>query len=673
MSFGDFNKRLMENLLDLSAFASTDYLFVVDVSGDELWETYLESFPPGTNEVFRKRREHDCSCCRSFIKQFGAVVAIVNNRVRSIWEFDARDAKYQPVIDALDALVVSRPVVDAYVTKEAKHGTRYSNELLFGTDGVNVRRWHHFYVELPAKFVTVSRRSESSIAAQLRTSKEILKRSLDEIKRDSTDTVLDLIAESSLYKGAEWLGPLRAFRTMQIEYEVVKDKDLYCWVKSREIGPMLSRIRNHSIGVLLQDVAGGMDVLNAVKRYERIVAPENYKRPKEIYTKRMVENAWAQIEELGLVDSLPRRFARLTDVTVNNVLFADRDAVRAMTQGGILEQLLQGATQNRKALRGVQAIEADEFLQDVLPATTSLEVLLENTHARNMVSLIAPVNPDAPSILKWFNGFSWAYAGNLADSTMKQHVVDAGGKVTGALRFSIQWNEENRNHNDFDAHCIEPDGRRIYYAKKRGYTGELDVDVIHPKEVAVENIIITKPVDGLYKFLVKNYTQRDGDNGFRAELEFGDQIYEFDYPHYIAHKVRIPVATVQYWDGAFKILKSLTSNTASRSIWGLDTQQFHRVSLVTYSPNFWDANDSTGHRHVFFMLVGAVNDEQPNGFYNEYLHEQYLKHKRVFAALGSKMRVSPDDEQLSGVGFSTTRRGSVIVRVNGNRMFNVLF
>jgi len=424
--------------------------------------------------------------------------------------------------------------------------------------------------------------------------------------------------------------------------------------------------------VLLQDISSGMDVLKAVKRYERIVAPENYKRPKEIFTKRMVENAWAQIEELGLVDSLPRRFARLTDVTVNNVLFADRDAVRAMTQGGVFEQLLQDVTQSRKALHGVQAVVVGEFLQNILPTATSLEVLLENMHSKNMVSLIAPVNPEAPSMFKWPNGFSWAYVGNLTDSTMRQHVVDAGGKVTGALRFSIQWNEEGRNHNDFDAHCVEPGGRHIFYAAKRGHTGELDVDIIQPQKVAVENIIITKPANGLYKFLVRNYTQRDGGNGFRAELEFGGQIYKFDHPHQMRHKEDVVVATMQYEHGAFKMLKSLTSGVASKPVWGLNTEQFHRVSLMTYSPNYWDANSGIGHRHIFFMLAGAVNDEQPNGFYNEYLHEQYLTHKRVFAALGSKMKVAPDNEQLSGVGFSTTRRASVIVRVSGNRVFNIL-
>ena len=42
-------------------------LFITDADEDELYNLYLDSFPVGTNELFRKRREYDCSCCRRFV------------------------------------------------------------------------------------------------------------------------------------------------------------------------------------------------------------------------------------------------------------------------------------------------------------------------------------------------------------------------------------------------------------------------------------------------------------------------------------------------------------------------------------------------------------------------------------------------------------------------------
>ena len=74
-----------------------NYLFEVDVNKDEMWNTYLSSFPKGTNNIFRTRTEHDCSCCRGFIKNIGAVVAIIGSEMVSIWDFDIDDETYGPV------------------------------------------------------------------------------------------------------------------------------------------------------------------------------------------------------------------------------------------------------------------------------------------------------------------------------------------------------------------------------------------------------------------------------------------------------------------------------------------------------------------------------------------------------------------------------------------------
>ena len=679
MEFKKFKTQLQEHFAEMVKDAS--HLFEVAVDKDEMWNTYLDSYPAGTNMIYRKRREYDCSCCRQFIKTIGNAVSIKNGEIDTVWNIDIGDDKFQVVADTMDAYIRSKSVSNIYVSQVKKIGTEYNMEQF--EDGT-LKRWDHFQVTFPDRFVDRSGRSAGDIKGSFRDTKNVFKRSLDEISMDALDTILELINSNTLYKGEEWKAVLTTFHKYKKEYEKIDseaDRDLYAWEKSLEAGISIGRIRNHSIGTLLVNVSDGMDLDTAVKKYEQITAPANYKRPKAIYTKKMLEEAQKTVEELGYMVSLPRRFARLDDISVNNILFSNRDAAKRMTGGNVFEDMAAEAAINPKRFSKVEEIGVEQFVKDVLPTAKELEVFLENKHAGNMVSLIAPENADAPIMFKWNNGFGWAYSGNMTDSDIRENVKSAGGAVDGVLRFSIQWNDLDYDPNDLDAHCQEPSGFHIYYANDRDCNtgGVLDVDIRNPKQgvPAVENITWpdkSRMKPGVYKFWVHNYANRGGRKGFRAEIEFDGQIYSFDYPNEV--RTNVPVAEVTLnKDGTFGIKELLPSNVSSREVWGLKTNQFVPVSVVMYSPNYWDEQKGIGHRHYFFMLKDCVNPEKPNGFYNEFLKQELVQHKRVFEALGGKMAVQDVDDQLSGVGFSATKRAELVVKVKGatERVLKVKF
>ena len=669
MEFKKFKTQLQEHFKKMTKDAST--LFEVNVDKDVLWNLYLDSFPDGTNEVYRERREYDCSCCRHFIKSFGNVVVIKDNQVHTIWEFNTSSETFQPVVDALDKYVKSCNVTDVFVSKIKSIGTDHNHEKV----GTKINVYEHFFLNLPDKFVDKSRRSEGDIKGHFRDVRNVFKRSLDEISAESIETVLELIYQNSLYKGEEWKSVLAEFLKYKKEYmnTLENEKDNFAWEKSVAAGEVIGKIRNHSIGTLLVDISEGTDLDTAVRRYEQIVAPANYKRPKAIYTKKMVEAAQKTVEELGYMDSLPRRFAKLDDITVNNILFANRDAARRIA-GNVFEEMAANVKSDPKRFSKVEEIGIEQFVKDVLPTTKELELFFENKHAANMDSLIAPQNPDAPSMFKWNNAFGWAYTGNITDSDIRENVKSAGGKVDGVLRFSIQWNDTgDYDRNDLDAHCIEPGGNHICFRDKYNSRtmGNLDIDIIDPVrgKAAVENITWphkNRMLPGKYTFFVHCYSYRGGKGGFRAEVEFDGQIYSFDYSNPLRQNEKVGVAEVMLTeDGVFSIKELLPSNVSSREIWGLKTNQFVPVSVVCYSPNYWDEQQGIGHRHYFFMLKDCVNPERPNGFYNEFLKQELVQHKRVFEALGGKMAVQDVDDQLSGIGFSSTKRAELIVKVKG--------
>lgn len=672
MNFSQFKQLLQQNFAEMTKDADT--LFEIAIDKDEFWNLYLDSFPAGTNEIFRERREHDCSCCRHFIKAIGNVAVIKNNKVHTMWEFATGDSTYQPVIDTLAAYLKAKSVTDMYISKFDSVGTDKNKESL--SDGKTIT-WEHFYLDLPQKFVDKSHRSVGDIQGSFRDIRNVFNRSLKEISVESVETVLELIASNTLYKGAEWKSVLQKFLEYKHKYETLPSdqKENFAWENAKAAGATIGKIRNHSIGTLLVDISEGTDLDVAVRKYEAIVAPANYKRPKAIFTKKMLEDAKKTIAELGYMNSLARRFATLDDISVNNILFSNKDAAKRISGGmDVFDEMMSETTNAPKKFNRVEEIGIEKFISDVLPTAKSIEAYLENRHVPNMVSLIAPLNQDAPSMFKWNNAFSWAYSGNITDSDVKQNVKNAGGRVDGDLRFSIQWNEDGKDNCDLDAHCKEADGFEIYFGrgKKPNFStnrGQLDVDIISPGgAVAVENITWANRstmTPGKYLFFVHQYSG-SARKGFRAEIEFDGTVYAFDYSNTMRSGQDVQVAEVTLdRHGNFSIKELLPSNISSKDVWGLKTNNFIPVTVMMYSPNYWDEQQGIGHKHYMFMLKDCVNAETPNGFYNEFLKNELTQHKRVFEALGGKMAVEYVDDQLSGIGFSSTKRNDLVVKVKG--------
>lgn len=688
--FKDFVKAIQKNLQQMSKDSSR--LFTVNVDTEELYNLYLDSFPAGTNEIYRERREYDCSCCRHFIRDVGNVVSIKNGELHTIWGINpVSDDKYNVVAAALDAYVKQKAVLGVFLKKEKRIGTPENREML-PTGKIN--KYEHFFVDLPeiCIFKECYGHTFEGDLSQFRDVRNVFKRSLDEISKEAVDTVLELIAQNSLYKGAEWKKQLTEFKNYQKEYGKLTDeqKELWVWEKSIAAGAVIGKIRNHSIGTLLVNISEGMDLDLAVRKYEQIVAPVNYKRPKAIFTKKMLENAKKTITELGYMDSLQRRFATLDDITVNNILFSNKDAAKRITGAmDLFDEMEQDVAIDPKRFSKVEEISAEDFIKNVLPVAKELEVYLENKHIQNMVSLIAPEIADAKTMFKWNNGMSWAYTGNITDSDIKENVKAAGGSVTGIVRFSIQWNDGNgKDNSDLDAHCLEPQGGdHIYFSHKISrYTGgELDIDITDPiyqcksnGGVAVENITYPskermKP--GTYKFYVNQYSFRNS-QGFKAEVEVNGEIHSYEYNSPVRGNVHVAEVVLDH-DGNFKVIDKLPGNCAmiSKDVWGIKTLQFTPVSVVCYSPNYWDEQKGIGHQHLFFMLKDCINPEEPNGYYNEFLKPELEQHRRVFEALGSKAHVKDVDDQLSGVGFSLTKRNDLIIKVKGatERVLKVKF
>ena len=640
-------------------------LFRTGADKDAMWDTYLASFPPGSNPILRKRTEHDCSCCRQFVRAVGNVAAVIDGKLTTVWDAEIDNPAYRAVADSMSALVKAAPIDNRFLHIEGHAGTDRN----FENGEAGVKTWEHFYVAIPnsrvCRGVDIGPKLSESRALH-----DVLLRSLTELTLDSVDTVLELIAQNSLYRGEEHKATIEKFRQAKLAFDRLPaaDRDNFVWLQTGALPGAVSKIRNTSIGTLLVDLSEGRDLEGAVKSFEAMVAPANYKRPTALVTKAMVEKAKATVAELGLTSALDRRYATLPDITVNNVLFADRSARKVMT--GDAFDGIATETVKPQAFDKVEEIGIEKLLSDVLPKVSSIELLVENRHTGNLVSLIAPADPAAGLLFKWPNRFSWSYNGDFADS-IRERVKRAGGNVAGELCCRLAWS----NYDDLDFHMSEPGGYKICFPNARHLSplgGMLDVDMNagHGQtREPVENIFYgstSRMREGTYVLFVHQYNHRDAsDIGFEAEIDWRGTMTRFAYDKPMRTNEAVLVAELEYTRAAgMEIVKSLPATTVSKKVWGIDTETFRKVSVVMLSPNHWDGH-GVGNRHYFFMLDGCQNDGTARGFYNEFLKSDLDPHRKVFEMVGAKMRTDETADQLSGLGFSTTQRNHAVVRVKG--------
>lgn len=672
MNFTPFKEAVQKQFAQM--VKSGKPLLRTNVTGDALWAAYLNAFPPGTNPQFRERTEHDCSCCRHFIKNIGGVVITEGPALISIWDIKVGEG-YQPVADALANLVKSAEIDNVYLHAERTVGTDKNFEQLISKE---IRTWDHFFLNLPGEAIA-RKDAIGTKLGEFRSTYDVMFRALNEIPMDSIDTVLELIDQNSLYRGTEHKATLSTFKKFKTEFDKIQDlkaKKLFCWTRIKEIPAPVSHIRGSVIGTLLVDLSEGKEMDDAVKAFEAKVAPANYKRPTALVTKAMIAKAKETITEIGLTSALERRYAKVEDIAITDLLFADR-SIKKKLDADVFDEIVPKSS--KKNLDKVEEVNIEDFIKNILPKTTSLEVMVENPHLSRLVSLIAPCDPTAKPLFKWSNNFSWSYTGDFADS-VKERVKKAGGKVDGDLRCSLSW----FNYDDLDLHMIEPGGNEICYSSKVSYLtrGSLDVDMnagFGTSREAVENICYpdrNKMKPGDYKLYVNNYCKRESkDVGFEVEIEFDGNIHTLSCTNAVPDGGNVQVATINYSkENGFKLTPALPSSSVTKEAWGVKTQGFTKVTAVMLSPNYW-GKEGVGNKHYLFMLEGCQNDGTARGFYNEFLSNDLNPHRKVLEIVGSKMHTEKSENQLSGIGFSSTQKGHLFCKVKGafTRVVKVIF
>lgn len=702
-----FNEKIQKKFDEMS---KSGKLFRVQMTGQQVWDLYLESFSDEDDPVFRDplSSSHNCNHCKNFIRRYGNIVSVDKNmEIQTMFDVEIR-GEYQNTAAELSKAIKSSKIAEVFfetfnelnslpyesckknnkvfqlgMVRNSKQYSREEAEKYGVVKTGEVRTFDHMHLFIDKDFVDMSGSSVESLMASYRDSKNTFQKAMEIISLDTLNLVKDLINQGSLLDGTTHLFKIEQMIALKAEYDALAadKRDNWCWVKSYRLP--IARFKNELIGVLCTELAEGKELNEACQAWNRRVDPANYMKAKAPITKRQIEEAKKFVEENGYAESFDRRLATIDDIKVSEILHSNVGSGE-MKKVSIFDGVKSTSTRHKRSeFDGVEEVTIEKFMKDILPSCTSVEAFLANSHQGNMVSLTTAKDKSSKPIFKWDNNYSWTFSGNLAGkSQIKEAVKAEGGKIDGALRFSIIWNENGKEILDFDAHATEPNGTEIYFSSFKGHktsmSGMLDVDMIRPTRMGVENIVwsdLHRMKDGVYEMWIHNY---DGgpNRGFKAEIEFEGETFTYEYSSAVPSKANVKVARVTLKNGKFSIQHMIPeSEVSSKEIYGLESNQFHKVNLICLSPNHWGENN-VGNKHYFFMLDGCKAPTSIRSFHNENLLPELAAHRKVLEVLGSTNMIEKSSgEQLSGLGFNATVRDELVLKIQGShkRMIKVKF
>lgn len=620
-----------------------------DISGVDAWEFYLESIPAEHNPIFRERRYHDGSYDRSFIRRFGHVLWIdADGNISTIWEVEG-DSYLHEVAQALDLKLRSgSPRVYSLLLSQATFGS----EPNYDDDGI---LYHHFVATTQGNIVssrgpsTMSRINSKAEALTTRSSGKYV---------DALKSVLELIDGNMLYRGEQYRKMLAGWLEFaEGDGASAQRRALWKCSKSR----IFDGVSGSAISALVQDVVDSVEIEDAVRRYEAMVAPANYRRATAIVTPAMIDRAVQELGDDGLGWLMNRKIATVSDIA-HNFIF------EAPTEGpalGLIDELKReaGSAIRDSGKLKPEMISLRDFAEE-LHGARSIEIAPGPGHSANRFALTCNEG-DGDGDLAWGNGFGWTYLNSGTSDAVRERVKNAGGNVDAPVRISLAWS----NSDDLDLHARSPEAYNgdIYFGNRRGFingvNGHLDVDM----NVGGENPV--DPVENIYfdsadvmrlgiEVKVRNYTSRNaGPVGYEVHVVVGETTAV------LRAKTNANGGFIVRMGGDGQLeFKGLSNLELAETTIG---HKWVPVIGVSHSPNYWDDAFGTGQKHLMLLTEDFEIEAPVRTVFSEHLPADLHEHRKAINMIASRLvdEPKPGVQYARGYGFSNASGQSFIARV----------
>ncbi|MNL91059.1 hypothetical protein D3C81_07870 [compost metagenome] len=635
-----------------------------------LYDAYLGGIPQEHKQFYT------CNSCRLFIEKFGGLVVLDKNlKMRSaFWDLDKTPEFFKASVTWMLDIISESTITGVFVAEKAQIGIPVN----YDQEGV---KWTHFSAKVPLTLVNKSRSmTHRQVMAEKAEEFTMLIKALEKYSLKVVNDTLAIVESGELFRQDKCLEKAKWFKEVKQGYDKQKTatKRNYLWSVVANAPAHFCHINSSVYGTLLSDVNEGLSFEGIKRSFEAKM--ETYMRSQKGPSANQIYEAEKKIVDLGLADSLVRRYANYEEIP--EFLWKKRGVVAAKEpkKGGVF-----GHIQPREKVDPVvssdlalpsKLITWEKFKNTILPSAEKVELLTDNPN--RFMALITEGVEGSENILQWDNPFSWYYHKGI-DGEVKKRVEAAGGRYeNNKIRCSLIW----EGLTDLDLHCITPTGEHIYYdrgSRKDTYGGYLDIDmngVDRNSEHPVENMRwASKAAEGKYVFYVNNYNENVNHSGtpFKAELEIGGAVFTF-IGKPLKHKEKIVVFEFYYEEGKIPTIVGATQSNS----WEVPMGQFVEVEGITKSPNMWGENTITHvGEHVFFLIKDCkdLSEGLGRGFFNETLKSELTQYRRVLEAYTAQTPIEGVEEASAcGVGYSKDSEWNVTLKVtsNGNtRLYKV--
>lgn len=395
-------------------------LFVVEPT-ENLFELYLASLPED------RRQHYNCRACKKFFDNYGNLAMIdENNKIIPLfWKGTNKYTEnfiFTKALFVLEVAVATGKVVSTFNTKEIVWGIPESHG------------WSHIYVKPYLKHVYTNALLEASQITAAKSQEHIsLIGHLTSYRQEDVEVAIEYLKTGQLFNPEKVLPIAEKFLKLMIDFKSNKnqsDRNSMVWKYVVESSSAFNYIGSGMLGTLLDDIRRRYSLNDIMSKFNYKMDPKRYFRPQESsLSEGNIKRAEEIISKLGIVKSLPRRFATFEEIReycswLPNELVNEKDEVE-----GVFGKLLK----KEKTYNDLpEVVVSWKKFKESCSQYDSIRVNLPNAKF-GFTTITNSVDSEAPPIIQWdkaaraigkCNGFS-SY-GYVNGTTPEEYAVKPG-------------------------------------------------------------------------------------------------------------------------------------------------------------------------------------------------------------------------------------------------------